>query len=121
MRDRSKKRAHAARKAHRATSPGSRSVRAALVRVRDEVVIVVEAAPWVVNDGFEAQLLKTAVELTCRRPAVLCALEPCGCRHLYGRREHITAIDRMPAGRFRWQIVKLDATPPTRAPSSDLN
>lgn len=87
-------------------------VRAAYVRVERQTVIVVEIKASRVADAFEAQLALSAIELTCGHPAVLWATEPCGCRELFGRREHIDAINEMPVDRFDWKDVEIDFAHP---------
>lgn len=82
--------------------------RAAFVRVGTQTVIVIEVKASLITDAFEAQLALSAVELTCAMPAVLWAYEPCGCRDLVGRREHVTVIDAMPDDAFAWEPIVLD-------------
>jgi hypothetical protein len=103
----------------RRASPPTRSltkskhrVRAAHVRVAKHDVIVVEVKASLVTDAFEAQLALTAIELTCGKPAVLWAYEPCGCRDLFGRREHIVAIDAMSSESLAWEHVEIDFARP---------
>ncbi|GEM_PF-4629328 len=95
------------------------TVRAAYVRVEGQTVIVVEIKASRVTDAFEAQLALSAIELTCGHAAVLCATEPCGCRELFGRREHIDAINEMPVDRFDWKDVEIDFAHPA-VPSRGL-
>jgi hypothetical protein len=87
-------------------------VRAAHVRIDNEDVLVVEVKASLVADVFEAQLAISAIELTCGTPAVLWAFEPCGCRELFGRREHIWSIDAMPAERLEWRDIEIDFARP---------
>lgn len=87
-------------------------MRAADVRIGRENVLVVEVRSRLVGDAFEAQLALTAIELTCGRPAVLWAYEPCGCRELYGRREHIQPIDRMETEDLEWRHMVIDFANP---------
>lgn len=75
-------------------------------------VIVVEVAESMVPDMFEAQLLLTAIELTCAQPAVLWTSAPCGCRELFGRREHIRPLDAMPREELEWKVIELDFAHP---------
>jgi hypothetical protein len=91
-------------------------VRAAYVRIESETVIVVEVKASLVTDVFEAQLAINAIELTCGHPAVLWAYEPCGCRELFGRREHIWAIDEMSSETFEWKHVEIDFARPVLPP-----
>ncbi len=91
-------------------------VRAATVRIANRDVIVVEVTAALVADPFEAQLAITAIELTCAKPVVLWAYEPCGCRELFGRREHIRAIDEMSAEELEWMHVEIDFARPVLPP-----
>ncbi len=97
---------------HRNRARSKHEVRAAYVRVDRQTVIVVEIEASRVADAFEAHLALSAIELTCGHPAVLWATEPCGCRELFGRREHIDAIDEMPVDRFDWKDVEIDFARP---------
>jgi len=76
-------------------------------------VIVVEVKASLVTDIFEAQLAITAIELTCGHPAVLWASDECGCRELFGRREHIWPINEMPSDSFDWKDIEIDFARPT--------
>lgn len=87
-------------------------VRAARVRVGRQEVVVVEVEASLVTDVFEAQLALSAIELTCGEPAVLCAFEPCGCRELFGRREHVAPISAMPVESLDWTFVVIDFARP---------
>lgn len=87
-------------------------LRAATVRIGHVDVIVVEIEASLVADVFEAQLALSAIELTCGQPAVLWVYEPCGCRELFGRREHIGTIDAMPAESLVWRHVVIDFARP---------
>lgn len=93
-------------------------VRAAHVRIGKREVIVIEVKASLVTDAFEAQLALTAIELTCGKPAVLWAYEPCGCRDLFGRREHIAAIDAMSSESLAWQHVVIDFARPAILPTT---
>lgn len=93
------------------------------MRIGKRDVIVIEVKAALVTDAFEAQLALTAIELTCGKPAVLWAYEPCGCRDLFGRREHIAAIDAMSSESIAWQHIVIDFARPailpiTRAPTN---
>jgi hypothetical protein len=74
-----------------------------------------------VADAFEAQLAISAIELTCGKPVVLWAHEPCGCRDLYGRREHIRPIDAIPEEDLEWTLVEIDFANPTLARREPFN
>jgi hypothetical protein len=84
----------------------------ALVRVEGQEVLVVQVKSTLVADAFEAQLAISAIELTCGKPVVLWAHEPCGCRDLYGRREHIRAIDAIAEENLDWAFVEIDFANP---------
>ncbi|MFN0249267.1 MAG: hypothetical protein ACKV2T_20450 [Kofleriaceae bacterium] len=78
-------------------------------------MILVQVTSELVADAFEAQLALSTIELTCGRAAVLWAYEPCGCRDLYGRREHIRAIDTIPEENLDWTFVEIDFACPAVA------
>lgn len=86
------------------------------MQIASETVIVVQVKAPLVTDVFEAQLAINAIELTCGYPAVLWAYEPCGCRELFGRREHIRAIDEMASETFEWNHVEIDFARPVLPP-----
>ena len=89
--------------------------RLAFVRVLDATVLVVDVAPWVMRDPFEADLMVSAIQLSYRRAVVLHATEPCGCREIYGRPELVRAIEAMPPHALRWTVVALDFSRVTRS------
>jgi hypothetical protein len=95
-----------------ARSTSTHVVRAAYVPFAKQQVIVVEVGDSLVSDMFEAQLLLSAIELTCAQPAVLWASAPCGCRELYGRREHIQHIDALAPQELEWKRVVIDFAHP---------
>lgn len=87
-------------------------------------MLVIEVEASLVTDVFEAQLAISAIELTCRQPVVLRAIEPCGCHEYFGRREHIWPINEMPIESFDWHDVEIDfarpvlpSVPPRGAPN----
>lgn len=84
-------------------------------------VLVVEVRSELVTDPVEAQVVLTAIELACGTPAVLLAYEACGCRELYGRREHIHAIDQLDIGQLEWAVAEVDFARPaiTRVSRAD--
>lgn len=94
--------------------------RAARVRIGKETVLVVEVKAELVTDMFEAQVALTAIELTCGQPAVLWAYEPCGCRELFGRREHIWHIDGLSSESLEWARIEIDFARPA-SPRERLN
>ena len=96
-------------------------VRAAQVRIANQAVLVVAVKAELVTDMFEAQLALTAIELTCGQPAVLWAYEPCGCRELFGRREHIWPIDAMSSESLEWRHITVDFARPAFPPSNQVN
>lgn len=82
------------------------------MRVGQQEVIVIEVKASLVGDVFEANLAISAIELTCGQPVVLWAIDPCGCRELFGRREHIWIINEMPSDSIEWNDFDIDFARP---------